>query len=126
MHLNQHGFTYSACGPFTKIKGKIQKIKQTEDTKYIYKNKLDKACFQHDIAYGDFKDLAKRTASDEVLRDKAFKIASNPKYDGYQKGLAYMVYKFFDKKSAGSGIKNEITQNHQLAEELPKPIIRKF
>ena len=126
MHLNQHGFTYSACGPFTKIKGKIQKIKQTEDTKYIYKNKLDKACFQHDIAYGDFKDLAKRTASYEVLRDKACKIASNPKYDGYQKGLAYTVYKFFDKKSAGSGIKNEITQNHQLAEELPKPIIRKF
>ena len=122
MHLNQPRFTYSACEPFTKNKERIQKIKQTEDTKYIYKNKLDKACFQHDMVYGDFKDLAKRTASDKVFRGKAFKIASNPKYDGCQKGLAYMVYKFFDKKSAGSGI----TQNHQLAEELPKPIIRKF
>ena len=126
MYLKQSGFNYSACGPFTKNKERIQKMKQTEDTKYIYKNKLDKACFQHDMVYGDFKDLAKRTASDKVFRGKAFKIASNPKYDGCQKGLAYMVYKFFDKKSAGSGIKNEITQNHQLAEELPKPIIRKF
>ena len=64
---------------------------------------MDKACFQHDMAYGDFKDLARRTASDKVLRDKAFNIAKNPKYDGYQRGLASMVYKFLI-KSAGSGV----------------------
>ena len=83
MRLKQPGFTYSACGPFTKNKESIQKFKETGDTKYIHKNKLDKAYFQHDIAYGDFKDLAKRTASDKVLREKAFKIGTNPKYDGY-------------------------------------------
>ena len=68
------------------------KIKETGDTKDIYRNELDKAYFQHDIAYGDFKDLARRTASDNVLRNKAFNIAKNPKYNGYQKGLASMVY----------------------------------
>ena len=76
------------------------------------------------MAYGDFKDLAKRTASDKILRDKAFNIAKNPKYDWYQRGLASMVYKFFDKKSTGSGIANE--PNYQLANEFHKPIIRKF
>ena len=83
MHLKQPGFTYSACEPFTKNKERIQKFKETGDTNYIYKNELDKACFQHDMAYGDFKDLARRTASDIVLRDKAFNIGENPKYDGY-------------------------------------------
>ena len=87
-----------AWGPFTKNKERTQKFKETGDTKYIYKNELDKACFQHDMAYGDFKDLARRTASDKVLRDKAFNIAKNPKYDGYQRGLASMVYKFFEWK----------------------------
>ena len=77
------------------------------------------------MAYGDFKDLARRTAADKVLRDKAFNIAKNPKCDGYQRGLAYIVYKFFDKKTAGSGIKSML-KNEQLAEELHKPIIRKF
>ena len=72
IYLKQPGFTYSDCGPFTKNKGRIQKFKETGDTKYIYKNELDKACFQHDMAYGGFKDLARGTASDEVLRDKAF------------------------------------------------------
>ena len=91
IHLIQPGFTYSACGPFTKNKEIIQKVKQTGDTNYIYKNELDKACFQHDMAYGDFKDLKRRTASDKILRDKAFNIAKNPKYDGYQRGLASMV-----------------------------------
>ena len=86
MHLRQPGFTYSACGPFTKNRERIQKCKETGDTSYIYKNELDKTCFQHDMAYGDFKDLAKRTASDRILRDKAFNIAKNPKYDGYQRG----------------------------------------
>ena len=97
MHLKQPGFTYSACGLFTKNKERIQKIKETGDTSYIYKNELDKACFQHDMAYGDFKDLARRTASDKVLRDKAFNIAKNPKYDGYQRGLASMICKFLIK-----------------------------
>ena len=123
MHLKQPGFTYSACGTFQKSKERIQKFNEIGDTKYISKNKLDKACFQHDLAYGDFKDLARRTVSDKVLRDKAFDIAKSPKYDGYERGLASMVYKFFDKKN--KGIKNEITQNQQLAEELHKPIIRK-
>ena len=100
MHLKQHRFTYSACGPFTKKKEKIQKFKETGDAKHIYRNELDKTCFQHDMAYGDFKDLARRIASDKVVKDKAFNIAKNTKYDGYQSGLAYMVYKFFDKKSA--------------------------
>ena len=81
---------------------------QTGDTNYIYKNELDKACFQHDMAYGDFKELKRRKQSDKVLKDKVFAIASNPKYDGYQRGLASMVFKIFDKKSKGSGIKNEI------------------
>ena len=127
MHLKQPGFTYSACGPFTKNKERIQKFKETGDTDYIYKNELAKACFQHDVAYGDFEDLARRTFSDKVLRDKAFNIAKNPKYDGYQRGLASMVYKFFDKKSKGSGItNNRIKQNLQLAKEFHKSIIRNF
>ena len=76
------------------------------------------------MAYGKTKDLVKTTQSDKVLRDKAFKIASNPKYDGYQRGLAAMVYEFFDKTSKGRGIINE--PNYQLGNELHKPIIRKF
>ena len=106
MHLRQPQFTYSACGPFSKTKERIQKFKETGDTKYIYRNELDKACFQHDMAYGDFKDLAKRTSADKVLRDKAFNIAKDPKYDGYQRGLASMVYDFFDKKTKGGTIKS--------------------
>ena len=89
---------YSACGPSTKNKEIIQKFKQTGDSRYIYRNELDKACFQHDMAYEDFKYLAKRTGADKVLRDKAFDIAKNPKYEGYQRGSAFMVYKFFEKK----------------------------
>ena len=123
MHLKQPGFTYSACGPFTKDKERIQKFKKIGDTKYIYKSELDKACFQHDMAYGGFKDLAKKTVSDKVLRDDTFNIAKNPKNDEYQIGLASMVYKFFDKKS--EVIDNGIKQNEQLAEELQKSIIKK-
>ena len=77
MHLKQPGFIYSACGPFTKNKERIEKLKETGDTNHIHKNELDKACFQHDMAFGDFKDLARRTASDNVLRDEAFNIAKN-------------------------------------------------
>ena len=93
MYLKQPGF--SACGPFAKSKQRIEKFTQTENTDFIYRNELDKAFFQHDMAYDSSKDLAKRTHSDKVLRDKAFKFASDPKYDGYQRGLASMVYKFF-------------------------------
>ena len=98
MYLKQPGFTYSACGPFTKNKERIQKFKETGDTSYIYKNELDKLCFQHDMTYEDFKDIARRTASDKVLNDKAFNIANIPKYDGYQRGLASMIYKFLIKR----------------------------
>ena len=91
MHLKQPGFTYSACSPFTQNKKKIEKFMQTGNTDFIYRNGLDKACFQHDMAYGKSKDLAKRTQLDKVLRDNAFKIASDPKYDGYQRGIASMV-----------------------------------
>ena len=78
------------------------------------------------MAHGDFKDITRRTASDQVLRDKAFNIAKNPKYDRYQRGLASAVYKFFDKKTSGGSIKNEIMSNKELAEELHKQLIRKF
>ena len=95
MHLRQPGFTYSAYGTFTTNKRRIQKFKETGDLRYVYQNKLDKACFQHGIAYGDFKKLTRRTASDKILRDKAFNIAKNPKYDRYQRGLASIFCKFF-------------------------------
>ena len=142
MHLKQPQFVYSACGPFTRHKERIKKFEQTGDTCYIYRNELDKACFQHDSAYADHKYLINRTKSDKVLREKAYKIASNPKYDGYQRGLASIVYKFFDKKSTaepsslermGSGIARDTTKLSSLersslilADELHKPVIKKF
>ena len=137
LHL-KYRFTYSACRPFTKTKKRIQKFKETRDTKYIHRKKWEKARFQHNIAYGDFKNLERRTQSDKDLRDKALNEirdnAKNPKYDRYQRGLAFMVYNFFDKRSKGSGFNNEIKQNErpfdfaveQLAEELHQSIIRKF
>ena len=91
MHLKQPGFTYSVCGPFTKHAERIKKFKQTGNTSYIFKNELDKACFKHDSTYADYKDLSNRTQTDKVLKDRAFEIASDPKYDGYQRGLASMV-----------------------------------
>ena len=93
------------------------------NTDFIYKNELDKACFQLDMAYRKSKDLIKTTQSENFLKDKSFKTVNNPNYDGYQRGLASMFYKFFDKKSKGSGINKP---NYQLANELHKPIIRKF
>ena len=109
MHLRQPRFVYSACGPFTRHKERIKEFKRTGDTRYIYRNELDKASFQHDSADADHKDLINRTEADKVLRDKAYDIASIPKYDGYQRGLASMVYLWFI-----------------LADELHIPIIRKF
>ena len=139
MHLRQPQFVYSACGPFTRDEERIKKFKRTGDTRYIYRNELDKACFQHDSAYADHKDLANRTEADKVLRDKAYDIASNSEYGGYQRGLASMVYKFFDKKSAaepsslesmGSGfkkLKNTIKSSSSiLADELHKLVIKKI
>ena len=131
MHLRQPQFVYSACGPFTRHKERIKEFKRTGHMRYIYRNELDKACFQHDSAYADHKDLISRTEADKVLRDKAYDIASNSEYDGYQRGLASMVYKFFDKNSTagpsslermGSGI----ACSSILADELHKPVIEKF
>ena len=124
MHLKQLGFTYSACGPFTRNKERIGKVMQTGNADFIYRNELDKTCFQHDMAYGNSKDLAKRTQSDKILRDKVFTIGSDPKYDRYQTGLASVVYKFFDKTSSGSDVATE--PNYQLINELHRQIIRKF
>ena len=124
------GDKFMPRGPFTKHKQRIQKFKETGDANYIYKNELDKACFAHDAAYSDCKDLIKRTAADKIFKNRAFNIVKDPKYDGYQRGLASMVYKFFDKKSKGSGAEHVntklIPQNEQLADEIHKPIIRKF
>ena len=109
---------------FPKIKKRIEKFVQTGNTDFIYKNELDKACFENDMVYEKSKDLIKITQSGKILKVKAFKMASNPNYDGYQRGLVSMVYKFFDKKSKQSGIINE--PNYQLANELHKPIIKKL
>ena len=129
MRFRQPGFPYSACGSFTKNTKRIQKFKETGDSRYIYQNDLDKACFHHDMAYGDFKDLAKRATGDKV-----FNIAKDPKYDGYERGLASMVYKVFDKNTKASGVTTlanksaikSIPQNKQFAEELHKLIIKKI
>ena len=148
MHLRQPQLVYSACGPFTRHKERTIEFKRTGDTRYIYRNELDKACFQHNSAYANHKNLVNRTEADKVLRNKTYDIASNPEYDGYQRGLASMVYKFFDKKSTagrssleftGSGFKKlknttKLTAEPSalarsssiLADELHKPIINKF
>ena len=95
MHIKQPGFTYSACGPFTKKKEGIEKFMQTGNTNFIYKNELDKACFQHDMAYGKIKDLVKRTQSDKFLKDKAFRIASDPNYDRLSKRISFNSLQVF-------------------------------
>ena len=120
MHLRQPQFVYSACAPVTRHKERIKEFKRTGDTRY--RNELDKACFQHDSAYADHKDLINRTEADKFLKDKVYDIASNPEYDGYQRGLASMVHKFFDKNSTSSGI----ASSSILADELHKPVIKKF
>ena len=112
MHLRQPGFTYSICGPFTKTQS-LDKA-------------LDKVCFQQDMAYGGFKGLPRRMASDKVLRDKAYNIAKNPKYDEYQQGITSIIHKSFGKNNSGGAAKSKIMANQQLAKELHKPIIRKF
>ena len=139
MHLRQPRFVYSACGPFTRHKERIREFKRTGDTRLLYRNELDKACFKHDAAYAKCKDVESRLISDHKLRNSAYDIASNPKYDGYQRGLASMVYNFFDSKVApldkktmsGKGNTKDSSlermgNNKILAEELHKPVIKKL
>ena len=101
----------------------FKKLKKTGDLKYVYKSKLDKVYFAYDAVYTDSKDLAKRTASDMILKSKTYEVALDPKYDGYQRGLPSMVYTFFDKK-IGSGTKPNV--NEKLPQELRKTVIKKF
>ena len=115
MHSRQPRFTYSTCG-LLKTKKEYKKFKETGASRCIYQNELHKTCFQHDMTYGDFKNLSRTRASGKVLRDKTFNIAKNLKYDGYQRGLASMVYTFFDKKTSGGAVKNEIVPKEQFLE----------
>ena len=121
LHLKQPGFTYSACGPFTKHLEIIQKFRETAYLKHLYRNELDKICFVYDASCSDTKDLVKRTLSDKILKDRAFEIAINRGYDGHQRALASMVYKFFDEKT-----RSRINVNEQIAEKLYKPVIKKI
>ena len=107
-------------------KERMQKFKETGDSRYIYPKELDKACFQHVMAYRDFKGLTGRIAADKIFLDNVFNITKNPKYDGWHGDVASMVYKSFDKKTSGSAIKNENFSNNELAEKLHKPVIKKF
>ena len=111
LHLKQPGFTYNAFGPFTKHRKRIHNFRETGNLKHLYRNELDKAYFAHDAAYFDRKYSAKRTISDKILKDRAYKIARNCKYNEYQRALASMIYKIFDKKTGS---------------ELHKPKIKKF
>ena len=144
MHLRQPQFVYSACGPFTRHKERIKEFKRTSNTRLLYRNELDKACFKHDAAYAKYKDVENRLISDKKLRNSAYDITSNPK--SYQRGLASMVYNFFDskvaplnkkigKKMSGKGNAKHTAKpsslkrmgnNKILAEELHKPVIKKF
>ena len=143
MHLRQPQFVYSACGPFTRHKERIKEFKGTGDTRLLYRNELNEACFKHDAAYTIYNDVKNRLISNQKLKNRAYDIASNPKYDGYQRGLASVVYKFFDSKVApldkktmsGKGNANHAAKhsslerrgnNKILAEELHKPVIKKF
>ena len=89
---------YSDCGPFTKHTERISQFMKDGGLSHIYKNELDKACFQHDMTYNKYKDLKGRTQSDIVFKNKAYKIAVNPRYDGFRRALASMVWKFFKRK----------------------------
>ena len=134
MHLKQLGFTYSACRPFTKNKERIQKFKERGGTSYIYKNKADKACFQHDMAYKNFKDLARRTASDKLLLIKHLILLKVLNIMDIKEDFLLWFTNFLTKKAVskasfknvGSGVNIPLESNEELAEELQKPIIRKF
>ena len=109
-----------------KYKQRIQKFEKTGDSQCIYQKKQIKLVLHMIWLMREFKDIARRTASDRILRDKAFNTAKSPKYDGYQRVLASVFYKFFDKKTPGSGIKNNNISNKELSEELHIPIMKKF
>ena len=98
LYLKQPGFTYNAFGPFSEHRERIQEFRQIGNLKHLYRNELDKTCFAHDAAYSDSKDLAKITFSDKISKDRAYEIARNRNYDGYQRVLASMVHSFFEKK----------------------------
>ena len=121
LHLKQQVFAYSASGPFTKHRERIQKFRETGDLKHLCRNELEQVCFAQDAAYSDRKDLANTTISDKVLKDRAYEVARNCNYYGYQRVLASLVYKFFDKKT-----RLGMSVNEQLAEKFHKPIIKKF
>ena len=121
LHLKQLRSTYSACRPFNLHRGRIQKFKETGNLIHLYRSELDKASFAHDEAYSGSKDLAKRTISDKVLKQRAYEIARNRKYDGYQRALGSIADNFFDKIT-----RSGVSVNEQLAEELHKLVIKKF
>ena len=118
--MKQPGFTYCACGPFTKHRERIQKFRETRNLKHLFRNKLHKACFVHNAAYSDSKDLSKRPISDKIFKNKAYEIARNPGYDGYQRALPGMLYNFFNNKT-----RLRISVNKQLPEELHNPFTKK-
>ena len=125
MHLwDPEATKYSACGPFTRHQQRINNFMKDGKISHIAKSRLDAACFQHDSAYAKYKYRLNRKKSDVVLKNKALKIATDPKVNGYQRELASMVYKFFNERTKGSG--DILPENEILAEELPKPIIRNF
>ena len=97
--MKQPGFTYSACGPFSKNFKRIKKFRKTGNLKYLYRNVLDEPCFSHKVHYSDSKDLTKRIISDEILKDRAYEIVINGKYDGYQRALVSTVHNFFEIKT---------------------------
>ena len=119
---------YSACGPFTRHQKRIDMFMKDGRLSHILKNRLDAACFQHDSTYAEYKDRVNRIQSDIVLKNKALKIATDPRVNGCQRGLTSIVYKFFNERTKGSGINNKgnLLVNSQLAEELHKPIIKDF
>ena len=121
LHLKQPRFPYSACGPFTKYHERTQKFRETGNFKHLYRNESDKVCYAHDAAYSESKDLAKKTISDKFLKDRADEITRNHKHDIYQRALASMAYKFFDKKPGSRG-----SVNKKLPKELHKPVIKKL
>ena len=118
IYLRQRVFTYSACEHFTKSNERIQKLRETGHSKFIYRNELGKPCFQHGMVYRDFKDSPRRADSDKVLCDKEFNIAKNPINDGHQRRLTLLVYELFDKMSSSLAIKNQSMPNQELPKEL--------
>ena len=129
MNLKQPRFTYSSSGPFIKYCERIQKSRETGNWKHLRRSELNKASFANHAAYSDSKDLAKRTISDKILKDRPFEIAGNCNYDGYYRALASMVYNFFDKKTRSGAIatsKAGLSVNEKVPEELHEPVTKKF